>query len=161
MALADSATLRHRIGTNGFFTALLRDQRTHPARQLSTWWSAWKCAEAWGRVVRPDGYGVWEEPAARVPFLLEYDHGPEADKRLAEKLPGYRDILTGATAPTRVLFCFESSRREAAARRLLVGAPKEFATAALERGRSPADAVWLPIAGSQRLRMAELFAVGS
>jgi hypothetical protein len=161
MALADSAALGHRIGTNGFFTALLRDQRTHPARQLSTWWSAWKCAEAWGRVVRPDGYGVWEEPGARVPFLLEYDRGTESDKRLAEKLPGYRDILTVAAAPTRVLFCFESSRREAGARRVLVGAPRELATAVLERGLSPADAVWLPIAGSGRLRMAELLTVRS
>ena len=161
MALADSATLRHRIGTNGFFTALLRDQRTHPDHRLATWWSAGKCAEAWARIVRPDGYGVWQEPGARVPFLLEYDRGTESDKRLAEKLPGYRDILTVAVAPTCVLFCFESSRREAAARRGLVGAPKELATAVLERGRSPADAVWLPLADSRRLRMAELLTVSS
>jgi hypothetical protein len=51
LTLADSATLAHGVGTNGFFTALLRDQQTHSDRRLSVWWSAWRCAEDWGRIV--------------------------------------------------------------------------------------------------------------
>jgi Replication-relaxation len=78
LALADSVTLAHRVGTNGFFTALLRDAKGHPDRRLSVWWSAWRCAEEWGAIVRPDGYGVWNEPGARVPLLLEYDRGTES-----------------------------------------------------------------------------------
>lgn len=155
LALADSATLAHRVGTNGFFTALLRDQQTHSDRRLSIWWSAWRCAEEWGRIVRPDGYGVWNEPGARVPFLLEYDRGTESGTRLAEKLPGYRDLLSVAVAPTAVLFCFPSAGREAAARRALVDGPPTLATAVLSPGVNPADAVWLTLAGSRRVRLTE------
>ena len=156
MALADSATLAHRVGTNGFFTALLRDQQTHPDRRLSVWWSAWRCAEEWGKIVRPDGYGVWNEPGARVPMLLEYDRGTESGTRLAEKLPGYRDLLSVAVAPTAVLFCFPSAGREAAARRALVDGPPTLATAVLSPGVNPADTVWLTLTSSRRVRLAEL-----
>jgi hypothetical protein len=156
LALADSATLAHRVGTNGFFTALLRDQQTHSDRRLSVWWSAWRCAEEWGRIVRPDGYGVWNEAGARVPFLLEYDRGTESGTRLAEKLPGYRDLLSVAVAPTAVLFCFPTVGREVAARRALAEAPGTTATAVLPPGGNPAEAVWLPLASSRRLRLAEV-----
>jgi protein involved in plasmid replication-relaxation len=155
LALANSATLKHRVGCNGFFTALLREARMLPDRRLASWWSAWKCAEAWGDIVRPDGYGVWYENGTRLPFVLEYDRGTETGHRLADKLAGYRDLLKLAMSPTWVLFCFESPKREVAARRLLrTSVP--LATAALRCGSSPAGAVWLPLHGEQRLRLAEL-----
>jgi hypothetical protein len=156
LALADSVTLAHRVGTNGFFTALLRDAKAHPDRRLSVWWSAWRCAEEWGDIVRPDGYGVWNEPGARLPLLLEYDRGTESGARLAGKLPGYRDLLSIAAAPTWLLFCFQSAGREAAARRALVDGPPTLATAVLPPRSSPTAAIWLPLEGPRRLRLAEL-----
>lgn len=156
MALADSSALRHRVGCNGFFTALLRAARVGGDRRLGAWWSAWRCAEAWGKVVRPDGYGVWYEGGVRIPFLLEYDRGTETGSRLSQKLPGYRQLLSVAASPTWLLFCFESTRREAEARRALVSGPRELATAVVPRGSTPAEAVWLPLPGSQRLRLGEL-----
>ncbi|HEX4754878.1 MAG TPA: replication-relaxation family protein [Candidatus Dormibacteraeota bacterium] len=156
MALQDSITLRHRVGCNGFFTALLRDARGTSDRQLGAWWSASYCAAQWGELARPDGYGVWHEDGARVPFILEYDRGTESGPRLAEKLPGYRRLLSLAVSPTWLLFCFETARREVEARRVLVNGPRELATAVCPRGSSPAGAVWLPLPGLQRHRLGEL-----
>src|SRR5438105_7057155 len=70
MALADSLTLRHRVGCNGFFTALLREARGAGDRWLGAWWSASYCAAQWGELARPAGFGVWLEGDARVPFIL-------------------------------------------------------------------------------------------
>lgn len=161
MALQDSIALKHRVGCNGFFTALLREARSAADRWLGTWWSALRCAAEWGEVVRPDGYGIWHEPGARVRFLLEYDRGTESGSRLAQKLPGYRTLLSVAVSPTRLLFCFESTRREVEARRVLATGPRELSTAVIPRGGSPASSVWLPIGGFQRLRLGELKGVVS
>lgn len=156
MALQDSITLSHRVGCNGFFTALLREARTAADHRLGAWWSASYCAEQWGELARPDGYGVWHEGGVRVPFLLEYDRGTESGPRLAEKLPGYRRLLSVAVSPTWLLSCFESAGREVQARRTLADGPPTLATAVLRRSCSPASAVWLPLGGLQRLRLAEL-----
>jgi hypothetical protein len=156
MALASSATLRHRVGCNGFFTALLRVARIRTGCRLSEWWSAWQCAAEWGELARTDGYGVWHEDGTRVPFIIEYDRGTESGPRLAEKLSGYTTLLRVAVSPTSLLFCFESSRREIEARRALAGAPRECATGVLSGGQSPADAMWLTLAGAQRMRLVEL-----
>lgn len=158
LALATTATLRHRVGANGFFTALLREARRNPAVRLAAWWSAWRCAEAWGKLARPDGYGVWLEAGRRLPFLLEFDRGTEQGERLNDKLPGYLALAQVAASPTWVLFCFGTPRREREARKALTGGPPLLATAAIPEGGSPSAPVWLPIGGSQRLGMSDLAA---
>ena len=111
--LAKSEHLGHLVGVNGFFTALVRSARQRTDATLATWWSERRCAAAWGEVVRPDGYGVWAEGGARLPFLLEYDNGTERLARLADKLPGYARLAGAAGYPTWVLFRFPSTAREA------------------------------------------------
>jgi len=106
---SDQWLLHHRVGANGFFTALLREARACAGCRLATWRSALWCAAEWGDLARPDGYGIWIEPGARVPFLLEYDRGTESGSRLAEKLDGYRDLLSVAASPTWLLFRFPSA----------------------------------------------------
>jgi hypothetical protein len=69
---------------------------------------------------------------------------------------GYHDLLSIAAAPTWLLFCFHSAGRETAARRALVDGPRTLATAVLAPGSSPAAAIWLPLEGPRRLRLAEL-----
>ena len=44
LARQASASLDHRVGTNGFFTALIREARAHPGRRLAAWWPEWRCA---------------------------------------------------------------------------------------------------------------------
>ena len=109
-------------------------------------------------VARPDGYGVWIEDGVRLPFLLEYDRGTESGTRLAEKLDGLRKLLAVSHPPTWLLFCFESPRREVAARQALREAPANVATGVVVDGASPADTLWLPRNSMLRLRLVELVA---
>jgi hypothetical protein len=117
---------------------------------------------AWGEVVRPDGYGIWTEPAGSLPFLVEYDTGTEPLDRLAAKLPGYAALAEAAGHPNWVLFSFASPRRERDARRVLAHPAVPVATASRTPGTAPDAAIWLPIAAGHarpdhaRLGLAQL-----
>jgi hypothetical protein len=155
--LAASQRLAHLVGTNGVFTALIRSARRRPGCRLEEWWSERLCAREWGEVVRPDGYGIWVDHDARLPFLLEYDNGTETLERLAAKLPGYAELAAAAGHPNWVLFTFPSPRREREARRVLSHRQVPVATAALAPGDAPDAAVWLPVgSGGPRLGLAQL-----
>jgi hypothetical protein len=155
--LARSEHLGHLVGVNGFFTALVRSARSRTDAALATWWSERRCTAAWGEAVRPDGYGVWAEQGARLPFLLEYDNGTERLARLADKLPGYARLAGAAGYPTWVLFRFASPAREVGARRVLDQSEVPLATAVLASGAAPDAAVWLAVGDSgPRLRLAAL-----
>ena len=155
-ALAASQRLGHLVGTNGFFTALVRSARRHPGSELAEWWSEGRCAAVWGQMVRPDGYGVWVDGDRRLPFLLEYDCGTERLARLQGKLPGYARLARAAKHPTWVLFCFGSPAREAAARKVLRHPAVPVATAVVERGATPDEAVWLALCDTERRRLVDL-----
>jgi hypothetical protein len=159
-ALRTNQHLRHLVGTNGVFTALIRTARGHPDRALALWWPERRCAAEWGEVVRPDGYGIWQESGRRVGLLLEYDRGTEALGRLAGKLGGYTELLAAAGAPTPVLFVFLTADREAQARRVLTAeasrAAVPVATSVLTPGQSAADQVWLPLGGLERQLLIDL-----
>lgn len=55
------------------------------------WWSERQATAAFGKIVRPDGYGEWVEHGRRVGFFL-VDHGTEPLPRLLDKLTGYRHL---------------------------------------------------------------------
>ncbi len=155
--LAGNERLAHLVGTNGFFSALIRSARQRAGCELQAWWSERRCAAEWGELVRPDGYGVWAERDATLPFLLEYDRGTEPLARLTAKLPGYAALASAAGHANWVLFRFGGPGREAAARRALAGSPVPVATAALRPGDAPDEAVWLPVGSSgPRRRLIEL-----
>jgi hypothetical protein len=142
-ALATSSQLGHLVGCNGFFSALMRAARERPDAELAEWWSARRCAAAWGEVVRPDAYAVWVEGETRVPFFFEFDTGSERLARLEAKLPGYAKLARAAKHPTWVLFCFPSTGRETAARSVLVHSQVPVATAVVAPGHAPDGALWL------------------
>jgi hypothetical protein len=144
-ALATSSQLSHLVGCNGFFTALLRAARECPDAELAQWWSARRCAAAWGEVVRPDAYAVWVEGETRLPFLFEYDTGSERLARLEAKLTGYAKLARAAKHPTWVLFCFSATGRETAARSVLVHSQVSVATAVVTPGQAADGAVWLAV----------------
>lgn len=155
--LAASQRLAHLVGTNGFFTALIRSARTRPGCRLEVWWSERRCAKEWGEIVRPDGYGIWADQGARLPLLLEYDNGTETLERLGAKLAGYAELAAAAGHPNWVVFTFPSSRREREARRVLLHRRVPVATAALAPGDPPDAAHWLPVGSSgPRLALAQL-----
>jgi Replication-relaxation len=165
LAIAHSQRLAHVVGVNGFFIALAgyaRHQRAQGAR-LTVWWSERRCADRWGRLVRPDGYGRWQEYGREVDFFLEYDRGTEPLDRLAAKLAGYRELADATQIPTPVLFWLPSSRREASLRQALVHearwawVPFLVATASPALALGPAEAAWLPLGQSwPRRRLIDL-----
>jgi hypothetical protein len=162
VGLSTSVQLRHLVGTNRFFCSLLATARSQPDAELAVWWSARRCAAAWGSYVRPDGYGVWTEAGRRVAFLLEHDTGSEPSARLSEKLDRYARLFAATGQRIPVLFDFPSPGREAEARRALRHPGVPVATTAPAPGQSPADTVWLPInadhsgEGPGRLRLVDL-----
>lgn len=159
LALEHSQRLEHLVGTNGFFTSLVRSARHGEGIALRSWWSEGRCARAWGESVRPDGFGIWEEEGRRLAFFLEHDNGTETLERLVAKLAGYEDLARRAGEATAVLFSFASTGREASARRALTswalgpGRPRTpVATAARVPGFFPAGPVWLPVASDDPRR---------
>jgi hypothetical protein len=158
LAVEPSPRLAHLVGVNGFFAALVRTGRLSGGRShLVEWQSERRFAARWGEVVRPDGFGRFEEDGTEIRFCLEFDNGTENLDRLAGKLPGYADLVTALGEPPWVLFAFQSPRREATARVALARSPVPVATAVLASRQSPADSIWLPVGGlAQRLHLGEL-----
>ena len=119
--LTHTPELDHRIGVNGFFTALIAHTRRHPNTELAEWWSARRTANTTGTYVHPDGYGLWRQhiqadhsrisTLAEVAFFLEYDRGTEQQSRLTDKLGRYA-AMTHAGINKPVLFVFTSQHRE-------------------------------------------------
>jgi len=156
--LAGSPQLAHLVGVNGFFCALARTARQHHGTSLLAWWPAQRCAQRWGALVRPDGYGRWREDGlGEVDFFLEYDRGTEPTPRLAAKLAGYADLAHASGIATPLLVWLPTPAREAAARRVLGHPAVKVATATPSPHAGPADAVWLPVGSSgPRRRLAAL-----
>lgn len=161
-ALATNSQLDHLVGCNGFFTALIRSARHQREASLDEWWSARRCAGAWGEAVRPDAYAVWVEGDVRLPFCFEYDTGTETLGRLEAKLNGYARLSRAAGHPTWVLFSFPSVGREAHARRVLGHREVAVATSVITPGSSPDGPLWLAVRDNgYRKRLIDLGHPGS
>jgi hypothetical protein len=165
LQLAHSQRLAHTVGVNGFFTSLLGHARQpRPARaRLTAWLSERDCHDRWGHVVRPDGYGRWQEADREVDFFLEYDRGTEPLDRLAAKLAAYGELADATGIPTPVLLWLPSAGREASVRQALAGEGRWgrvrflVATASPTIGLGPAEAAWLPLRQTwPRRRLIEL-----
>jgi len=164
LAVAHSQRLGHLVGVNGFFAALAGDARRRPDAALAVWLSERQCADRWGHVVRPDGYGRWQHGPHRADFFLEYDNGTEPLDRVLAKLEGYAELAaaTQTTAPAPVLLWLPGPGRETTLRAALGDRPPvPVATATARGGTHPAAAVWLPApGGGPRRPLAALAAPG-
>ncbi len=162
MRLAASPRLNHLLGCNGFFTALAAHARTQPGTALLAWWSERRCADHYGELVRPDGYGAWVERDQRVGFFVEYDTGSEPLARLTAKLAGYADLANAGGPAHPVLFWLPSTAREAHLHQIFNQRPPAIVVAtaaaylAAARHVSPAGPIWLPTGTDHRRRLAEL-----
>jgi len=143
LAIAHSQRLRHQVGVNGFFTALAARARRHPDTELLAWLSEQACAERWGHVVRPDGYGHWHDPTGEVDFFLEYDTGTEPLERLLAKVHAYTELATATQIDTPVLLWLPGPGREATLHQALRHPQVTVATAAARLADHPAERVWL------------------
>jgi Replication-relaxation len=124
---------------------------------LEVWWPEQRCAQQWGRLVRPDGYGRWREHDRRVDFFLEYDRASEPLARLTAKLPGYHELAGATGIATPLLLWLPTATREAAVRQALAGSSLPLATATPQPGHTPAGPLWLPLhASGPPRRLAQL-----
>lgn len=156
LAYSNSQRLGHLVGINEFHVCLAAHARRHEARLLD-WLTEPECAAWTDGIVRPDGWGMWQEDGEPVEFFLEYDRGTETLRRLVDKLEGYEKMEDQRGVSAWVLFAFTSARREQTARRALADATVPVATAALVDGTEPHDTVWLPLsAAGGRVRLAGL-----
>jgi len=143
LAIAHSQRLAHQVGVNGFFTALAAHARRHPNTELLTWLSERACAERWGHVVRPDGYGHWRDDDGEVDFFLEYDTGTEPLERLLAKVHAYTELANATEIDTPVLFWLPGPGREATLHQALRHPIITLATATARIAPHPAGPVWL------------------
>jgi len=161
--LANSPTLGHRIGVNGFFVALAAHARHAPGVRLARWWNEARATEAAGDIVRPDGHGLWVDNGRAVPFWLEYDTGTERPlSRVADKLPGYAR-LSGTRWSLPVLLWLPTAVREANLhahlRRTGVPAGVTVATASADHAAGhggPTGPVWQRPGHPERVTLAQL-----
>jgi hypothetical protein len=156
LAIAHSQRLAHLVGVNGFFAALAATASRRIDAALTAWWSERRCAQRWGHLVRPDGYGRWTEAGTTVEFFLEYDTGTETITRVTNKLHGYTDLATASGIRTPLLLVLPNSRRESEVRRA-IGTPDVPVATAVSPITDPAAVVWLDLAEhDQRVRLAAL-----
>lgn len=155
LRLSASPNLGHLVATNEFFVRLHHHSRHHPDTRLDRWWSEPEAAARFPGI-RPDGHGVWTRAGRTVGFHLECDRGTEGLARLVAKLEAYHRLAYSGGPNYPVLFWLPGPRREAhlqqALRRQLPQVPVATATS----GGDPAGAVWLPVDGWRRTRLAEL-----
>ncbi|HEU0130816.1 MAG TPA: replication-relaxation family protein [Mycobacteriales bacterium] len=149
-----SQRLAHTLGVNELATALAGHARRTPGAALERWSSERRCRLWCGETARPDARLVWTENGRSVDVLLEYDRGTENHHRLLDKIPGYRALQRDRGIASWVVFAFPSAGREAELRRAF--ADIDDVPIATAVPGCPADAIWLPLRATRRLRLAEL-----
>ena len=90
----DNRNLRHRMGVNAFFCALVEASLQREDRGLHRWRPERKVKTRAGEI-QPDGFGRYLHPGGACEFYLEYDRGTEGPTALKEKLRSYRRFAAG------------------------------------------------------------------
>ncbi|MEV0717767.1 replication-relaxation family protein [Asanoa sp. NPDC050611] len=147
--------LTHLLTANEFGVRLAAHSRRHPGARLQRWWSE-ATATARFPTVRPDGHGVWRVGAASVGYWLEVDTGSEPLGRVIAKLDRYATLERSGGPCYPVLFWLHSAAREDHLHALLRPAGARVAAATAVHDSDPAEAVWLPIGGIQRVPLVAL-----
>jgi hypothetical protein len=153
--LTARSSLAHLLATNEFFVRLARTARTDPQVRLDRWWSE-RTATARFLRIRPDGHALWTARGRTVGWYLECDMGTESLPRVRGKLEAYQRLAASGGPQYPVLFWLSSTAREAHLQQALRRALPEVAVATATHDTNPAQTVWLPADGQQRVSLAEL-----
>ncbi|HEY2673710.1 MAG TPA: replication-relaxation family protein [Rugosimonospora sp.] len=153
--LSANPNLTHLLTANEFFVRLAEHARRHPQARLDRWWSETVATQQFLKV-RPDGHGLWSAADTTVGFWLEADTGTEPLGRVTAKLDGYARLAATGGPRYPVLFWVGSQAREEHLHRLLRQADAEVPTATATHDADPAEAVWLPGGGIERVRLQQL-----
>ncbi len=161
-ALAHGVRLAHLVEVNSLFAALVHATRARPEGSgLVAWWSERRAAEVWGRIVRPDAYGVWAAGHRRLDVMVEVDRGTEPLTRVLAKLPAYGRLAEASGIVTPLLVWLPSARRETNLRAALrtsppgvtviTAAPGPLTAPGADDDLAPAGKVWLPLHATGRV----------
>ena len=168
----DNRNLRHRIGVNAFFCALIEASRQAPGHCMHQWRPERRVRTPAGEI-QPDGFGRYLHPGGAFEFYLEYDRGTEGPAALTTKLEGYlalhRGWGQGGGGFPNVLVLVPNPSREAFVAAALTaacgrrnahdkGAPSMFSsTEELVTGRGILGALWLSLGdGGERIALLDL-----
>lgn len=91
---SDNRNLRHRMGVNAFFCALVEASLLREDHGLQRWRPERKVRTRAGEI-QPDGFGRYLHPGGACEFYLEYDRATEGPTALKEKLRGYLRFAAG------------------------------------------------------------------
>ena len=157
--------LPHTLGCNSLMIHLAVAHRIQSAApRLAVWWGPVSCLRLWGDAIRPDAYGVLDDPRAAgrehgsCGFFLEYDTGSESGIQLAAKIRGYARYAENYTGHRPVLVQVPNATREA---RLHARITETYGTSPVPIATSiatldPADASWAVHGGGARVPIAAL-----
>lgn len=150
LKLARSSQLRHLVEANGFFTRLAYAVRERTELTLLEWWGQRRCAQAWGELVRPDGYCALASGDSVLELCLEWDRGSEPLARLAEKVVRYRELEAALERALTIAIVALSERREREIRHALHGESRLLLTTAERHSADPLAANWLQARAAAR-----------
>ncbi|RQX01139.1 replication-relaxation family protein [Micromonospora inaquosa] len=147
--------LTHLLMANEFFVRLTVHARQHPQARLDRWWSETMTTKQF-RTITADGHGLWSVADATVGFFLEADTGTEPLGRVVAKLDRYEQLIRRGGPRYPVLFWLSSDQREGHLHQLLRGQRGDVPVATATHDAEPAEAVWLPVGDTGRVRLAGL-----
>jgi hypothetical protein len=153
--LTARSRLPHLLATNEFFVRLAFTARIDHRVRLDRWWSE-RTATARFLRIRPDGHGLWTERGRTVGWFLETDMGTEPLTRVIAKLEAYERLAASGGPQYPVLFWLPNAERESHLQQALRQRIPEVPVATATHEVDPADAVWLPVDGWQRVPLPDL-----
>ncbi len=155
LKLATSKQLDHLVETNGFFSRLIAATRPRADVEVATWWGQRRCAQAWGELVRPDGYCSLAGDGQVLELCLEWDRGSETLARIEEKLVRYGELEAALERPLTLAFVAPSEGREHELLRVLRqhAATPLLLTTAARHAADPLGDNWLSPNGETRLSL--------
>ncbi|MET8364431.1 replication-relaxation family protein [Micromonospora sp. NPDC005194] len=154
--LSANPHLTHLLTTNEFFVRLTAHARQHPEARLDRWWSETTTTQQF-RTITADGHGLWSVADATVGLFLETDTGTEPLRsRVVTKLDRYAKLIRRAGPRYPVLFWLNNEQREEHLHQLLRSRHGDVPVATATHNADPAEAIWLPVGATSRVRLIEL-----
>ncbi|GLZ60973.1 replication-relaxation family protein [Micromonospora sp. NBRC 107095] len=153
--LSANPNLTHLLMANEFFVRLIVHARQHQQAQLSRWWSETMTTKQF-RTITADGHGLWSVADVTVGFFLEADTGTEPLGRVVAKLDRYAQLIRRGGPRYPVLLWLSSEHREGHLHQLLRGQHGDVPVATATRDAEPAEAIWLTVGDTGRVRLTEL-----
>jgi hypothetical protein len=152
LKLASSSQLTHLVEANGFFVTLIAATRRSAGVHVTAWWGQRRCTQAWGELVRPDGYAALAYGGDVRELCLEWDRGTEALARIEEKLARYGELQSALERPLTLALVAPTGGRERELQRVTRRAARTpvLVTTAARHAADPLGQNWLGTGDERR-----------